>query len=287
LIVAAACVAPLSVSFAGALSIAVERHLARAGRTALALLVPALALGLGARALEVELAARRLGPALAAHDLGAIVTLGVAPNRAVLITEDESTLLRFASARVLLGLRPDLSVLPAQILAAGGAARMANQTIATIPAAADPLRALLARGVLDPSDVAPLAQKAGVLSDLPVHRVRAVARHAAPTGGPLTLALERVDPSDRRLRRPPLERHLAFLASALAPRPTSDRLRTELRVAATREARVLSSAGDRDGALAALARAAAFGADAERIARWTARVTAKQTLDNEPATADD
>jgi hypothetical protein len=287
IVVAAACVAPLSVSFAGALSIAVERHLARAGRTALSLLIPALALGLGARAFEVHLAANRLGPALVAHDLAPLITLGTVPIRGVILMEDEGSLLRFAGARVVHGVRPDLQVLPAQSLAAGGAARMANQTIATIPAAADPLRALLARGVLDGSDIAPLAQKGAVLAELPAHRLRGVARHAAPTGGPLTIALERVDPSDRRLRRTALERRLAFLATALAARPPSDRLRTALRVSATREARVLSIAGDRDGALAAIARAAAFGADAERLNRWSARVNAKQTLENEPPTNDD
>ncbi len=287
LVVAAASVASLSVAFAGALSIAVERHLARAGRTALALLIPALALGLGARAFEVELGARRLGAAAPAHDLGALVTLGIAPTRGVLLMEDETALLRFASARIVHGLRPDVLVLPAQALAAGGAARMANQTIAAIPAAAEPLRALLARGTLDPADIAPLAQKGAVLVELPTHRIRAVARHASPTGGPLHLALERVDPSDRRLRRSALERHLGYLATALAARPDSDRLRSALRVAATREARVLSIAGDRDGALAAIARAGALGADAERMKQWTARVNAKQTLENEPLTPDD
>ena len=279
--------APLSVSFAGALAIAVERHFARAGRVALGLLVPALALGLGARAFEVETLSRRLGPAVAAHDVAPLIIHGLAPARSVLIVEDEATLVEVAHARLISGVRPDLRLLPAQVLAAGGAARMTNETIAAIPAAADPLRALLARGTLDPSDVAPLAQKTGVLADLPVHRLRLAARHSSPTGGPMILALERVDPSDRRARRATLERRRAFLATTLAPLPSSDRLRRNLRMSATREARVLSIALDRDGALAALARAAAFGADAARIARWSARVSAKQTLETEPLSPDD
>lgn len=287
-VVAAAALAPLAVTFAGALSIAVERHLARPGRMALTWLVPALALGLGARAFEVEAGARRLGDAAAAHDLGSLVIYGLAPSRAVLIVEDEPTLLAFADARLLHGLRPDLRVLPAQTLAAGGAARMTNETLAAIPAAADPLRALLAHATLEPADVAPLAQKSAVLAAVPAHRLKGtIARHAMPTGGPLLLALERVDPSDRRIRRPGLERRLTFLAGALAARPADDRLRALLRVSATREARVLSVGLDREGSLAALARAGSLGADPQRIARWTARVAAKQTLESEPESEDD
>jgi hypothetical protein len=276
--------APLAVSFAGALAIAVDRHLARAGRHALALLVPALALGLGARAFEVEASARRLGPSVAAHDFAPLVTHGIAPARAVLLVEDEATLIEFAHARIVAGLRPDLRALPAQVLAAGGAARMTNDTMAALPTAADPLRALLARGVLDPADVAPLAQKTTVLASLPSHRLRSIARHAAPTGGPLILALERVDPSDRRLRRATLERRMSFLSGSLL---ANDQLRRVLRISATREARVLAAAYDREGALAALARSAALGADPLRVARWVARVHAKQTLENEPPCEDD
>lgn len=279
--------APLAVSFAGALAIAVERHLARPGRAALALLIPALALGLGARAFEVETLSRRLGPAAAAHDLAPLILYGLAPARAVLIVENEAALLDIARARLVLGLRPDVRVLPAQVLAAGGAARMTNDTIAAIPAASEPLRALLARGSLDPADIAPLAQRTAVLAELPSHRLRMIARHSSPTGGPLLLALERVDPSDRRARRTAFERRMAFLATTLSPLPLGDRLRYALRRAATREARVLSIALDRDASLAALARAAAFGADAQRIARWTARVTTKQTLESEPLCEDD
>lgn len=286
-VVAAAALAPLAVTFAGALSIAVERHLARPGRMALTLLVPALALGLGARAFEVETSARRLREALGAHDLAPLAIYGLAPSRAVLIVEDEPALLAFADARLVLGLRPDLRVLPAQVLAAGGAARMTNETLAAVPPAADPLRALLSHATLEPADVAPLSQKTAVLTSLRAHRLKAIARHASPTGGPLLLALERVDPSDRRIRRPALERRLSFLANVLAARPLDDRLRASLRMAATREARVLSIALDRDGALAALARAAVLGADSQRIARWSARVHAKQTLENEPETDDD
>src|SRR5207244_736721 len=140
-------------------------------------------------------------------------------------------------------------VLPAQVLAAGGAAHMTNDTLAALPSAADPLRALLARGALDPSDVAPLAQKTAVIAQLPAHRLRSIARHASSTGGALILALERVDPSDRRIRRATLERRMSFLATTTG---ANDPLRRALRIAATREARVLSMALDREGALAAL-----------------------------------
>lgn len=274
--------APLAVSFAGALAIAVERHLA--SRAAFALIVPSLALGLGARAFEVEMFARRIGPAAVAHDLAPLVVHGLTPARAVLIVEDEASLIDFAHARLVTGVRPDLRVLPAQVLAAGGAAHMTNETLAALPSAADPLRALLARGILDPSDVAPLAQKTAVIAELPAHRLRPIARHAAPTGGPLILALERVDPSDRRLRRATLERRMLFLSSTVT---SSDPLRRRLRVSATREARVLSMALDRDGALAALARASSLGADPLRIARWNARIISKQTLEKEPISEDD
>lgn len=286
-IVASVALSPLAVSFARALSIAVERHLAKAGRQAIVFLVPALCLGLGARAFEVELGARRIGEAAAAHDAAALLTIGIAPARGVVIVEEEDALLRLAHARIVHGVRPDLRVLPAQVLAASGAARMATATIGEIPSAAAPLRALLARGALEAADTAPLALDAAVLVDLPFARLRGVARHVSPTGGPLVIALERVDPSDRRLRRPALERRLGFLARALAGRPIDDRVRGALRVGATREARALSAALDRDGALAAIARAAALGADADRAARWTAKVTAKQPIDAEPPTPDD
>lgn len=286
-IVGCVVLAPLAVSFAGGLSIAVERHLANASRYAIVLLVPALALGLAARAFEVELAEGRIGDAAVAHDVAPILTLGVAPPRGVLIVEDEEALLRFAHARLVHGLRPDLRVLPAQALAAGGAARMANATIAEVEAAADPLRALLARGTLEPSDASPLALKAALLTDLPFTRVRNVSRYVAPTGGPLVVHLERIDPSDRRLRRPTLERRIGLLARLLSSRPPTDRVRRALRIAATREARALSLALDRDGALAAVEHAASFGADPDRTARWTAKLAAKQSIDLEPATPDD
>lgn len=286
-IVASVALAPLAVSFARALSIAVERHLAKAGRQAVVFLVPALCLGLGARAFEVEVGARRIGDAAAAHDAAALLTLGIAPPRAVVIVEEEDALLRLAHARIIHGVRPDVRVLPAQVLAASGAARMATATIAELPSAAAPLRALLARGALEAADTAPLALEAAVLVDLPFARVRGVARHVSPTGGPLIIALERVDPSDRRLRRPAFERRLGFLARALEGRPSDDRVRRALRVGATREARALSAAADRDGALAAIARAAAFGADAERAGAWSAKLTAKQPIDAEPPTPDD
>jgi len=286
-IVGCVVLAPLAVTFAGALSIAVERHLAAASRYAIVLLVPALALGLGARAFEVELGAGRIGDAVVAHDVAPLLTLGIAPSRGVILVEDEEALLRFAHARLVHGLRPDLHVLPAQTLAAGGAARMANATIAEVPTAADPLRALLSRGAIEPSDASPLALKAALLTELPFARVRGVARYIEPTGGPLIVHLERIDPSDRKLRRPALERRLGLLARLLSARPADDRVRRALRVDATREARALSLALDRDGALAAVARAAAFGADPDRSARWTGKLLARQSIDLEPVTADD
>ncbi|MGZ3450657.1 MAG: hypothetical protein ACXVEF_13735 [Polyangiales bacterium] len=285
--VAASVAAPLAAASASAIALLVDRKLAGSQR-AVAALVPALCLGLAARAIEVDLGARRLGlAASAAHDVAAIVTTGIAPPRAVFLVEDEAALLAFARDRLLHGLRPDLHVLPAQSLLAGGAARMATRTLAEVPGSNETLRALLARGVIDGADLAPLAQRAPVLDGLPAARVKLVARHAASTGGPLLLALERVDPSDRRLRQLAIERRLAALAGALAPRPANDRVRRALRVDATREARVLSSALDRDATLAAIGRARAFGAPEDRSARWLARTLAKQTLDSEPLTEDD
>ncbi len=283
LAVATAAVAPLATASAGALAIAVDRHVARARRRALLALVPALALGLGARAFEVELDARRIGAdACAAHDLAGIATLGTAPPRAVLLVEDDEALLRFARERLVHALRPDIRLLPTQSLLATGAARMAGRTLAEVPAALEPLRALLARATLEPADIAPLAQKAPVLVELSWPRLHAVARHAAATGGALSLALERIDPSDRRLRRPVLERRLAFFARALASAAPSDRTRRLFRDAAAREARAFASSGDRDAALAALVRAQAFGADADAVARATVKVNAKQTIDADP-----
>jgi hypothetical protein len=74
---------------------------------------------------------------------------------------------------------------------------------------------------------------------------------------------------------------------ALSSRPTNDGARTALRIAATREARLLSLALDREGAMAALARALALGADEARIARWISLVKSKKSLDAEPPTEDD
>jgi hypothetical protein len=285
--IAATVSAPLAAASASAIALIVDRKLARS-RRALSALVPALCLGLAARAIEVDLGQRRLGlAASAAHDTASILTTGVAPPRAVLLVEDESVLLSLARDRVLHGLRPDLHVLPAQSLLAGGAARMATRTLAEVPSANETLRALLARGVVDVADLAPLAPRAPVLDELPAARVKPVARHAASTGGPLLLALERVDPSDRRLRRAAIEQRLAALASALFSRPASDRVRRALRIDATREARIFSLALDRDATLAAIGRARAFGAPEDRSARWLARTQAKQTLDAEPLSEDD
>jgi hypothetical protein len=277
----------MACALAGGLSIAVERHIATPSRRAIALLVPALSLGLGARAFEVLLAEGRAGDGAVAHDVAPLLTFGVAPPRAVTIVEDEAALLRFAHARLVHGLRPDLHVLPSQRLAAGGAARMAHATIAEVPTAADPLRALLAHGTLEPSEASPLALRAALLVDLPFARVRALSRHLEPSGGPMIVHLERIDPSDRKLRRPSLERRAGLLARLLAARPPHDRLRAALRVQATRESRAMSLALDRDGALAAVARARAFGADPDRSARWANRLAARQSIDGEPTCPDD
>lgn len=228
-----------------------------------------------------------MGDAAAGHDVAALFTLGVAPPRAVLVVEDEAALLRFAHARLVHGLRPDLHVLPAQKLAAGGAARMANVTIGDVPTAADPLRALLAHGTIEPSDASPLALKAALLTDLGFARIRPVARYVEPTGGPLIVHLERIDPSDRKLRRPTLERRMGLLIRLLSGRPAHDRHRSALRVDATREARALSLALDRDGALAAVVRAQSLGAEPDRSARWLTKLAARQSIDLEPACPDD
>lgn len=282
LVVAAIALVPVAVRMAGALSIAVDRHLAVARLRPLAALVPALGLGLAARGFEVELEQRRLDlDGRAAHDLAAIVTWGVAPPRPALLLEDEETLLRWARERVVHGLRPDLRPVPTQRLLVTGAARVARRAMGALPSAADPIRALLARGVLESPDLAPLAQRVPVLAELPSARLRGVARNTSPTGGAPLLALERVEPSDRRIRRPAVERRLAVVSRGLARRPSTDRVRRALRLAAAREARLLAAAGDREAALVAVARASAFGLDDVTVARWTARITAKSTLDDE------
>jgi len=201
--------------------------------------------------------------------------------------ESEEALVRFSHDRALLSLRPDTRALPTHTLLLGGASTIARRTILELPAAGEVVRGLLATATLEEADVAPLSQQVPVLAALGAPRLKGLARHVDPTGGALMLALERVDPSDRRVRRGPLDRRLAFVVAALSSEPPGDRTRTALRVAATREARLLSAALDREGAGAAMARALALGADPDRIARWTAKVKARQSLESEPLSEDD
>ena len=275
----------------GAMHIAIDRSVgARIAPSwrALAWIVPALALGGASRGVEDELRARYLGgDAAAAPAMAALATIGTSPPRAVLIVEDEPTLVRFAHDQALLALRADLRVLPTYTLLFGGPSAMARRTITALPAAGEVVRALLASATLEESDVAPLAQQVPVIAALGVPRLKAVARHVDSTGGAVMIAIERVDPSDRRVRRIPIDRRLAFVVGALAGLPTSDPTRAALRTAALREARLLSLAVDREGASAAIARALALGADAERMARWTAKVKAKQSLEGEPKMDDE
>jgi len=282
---------PLAASTASAMHIAVDRQVGERRRPVqrvIAWLVPALALGLAARAMEDDLRMRRRSAdAAAAVDYASIATLGTTLPRGVLVIEDRRALVSWARDRVVLGLRPDTAVLPVQSLLVGGPGRMATRTLETIPKAADLVRGLLAHGTLEEADASPLAQQATLLVDLPASRVRLLARHADPTGGPLRISVERVDPSERRARRAALDRRLKFVVDALASEMVDDPVRAALRTSATREARALSSAGDREGAMAALARSLALGADAQRIARWMARVRAKQTLEIEPVCEDD
>ena len=297
-IVAIVVLLPTAASSIGALHLAVERFVIREragaprGRIspyrAVAWLVPALALGWSARAFEDELRDRRVSAdAAAAASIAAIETLGLAPPRAMLVIDDEPTLLRWAHARITLGLRPDVRALPTHSLLLGGAARIAARTTNEVPEADGLEHALLANGRLEESDVAPLQGRVALLSALPATRVRPLARHVDATGDALLLPLERVDPSDRRARRPALEKRLRFVVWALAERPLDDDLRRSLRVAATREARLLSAAGDRDGALSALARAGALGAEPERIAGWITMVKARQSIADLPPCEDD
>ncbi len=282
---------PLCASTASALHIAVDRGIGvrrRPFQRAIAWLVPALSLGLAARAIEDDLRTRRRSPdAAAASELAPLVTVGTALPRGFLVMEEARVLIGWARHRAVLALRPDLSALPVQGLLLGGPARMATRVIEQTPKAADLVRGLLAHGTLEESDVSPLAQQHALLVQLPAARLRLLARHADPTGGPLRISVERVDPSERRAHRVSLDRRLRFIVDALASEPAEDPLRAALRTAATREARVLAAAGDREGAAAALVRSQALGADPQRVARWMARLRAKQSLDAEPSCEDD
>jgi len=279
LVVGAAVLAPLSAQAGSALTMAAT-EVARAERQRLRRLaafglVPALCLGLAARAFEVELAASRsTADARAARPLHDLLGLGAAPVRAVWMVEDEPALVRVLHGRLVHGLRPDVRILPVQGLLSTLAVRATHLVMAEEPAVRDIVRALLARGGLEPSDLSPLAQRVALVADVSYARLRGVARHVQPLGTAVAFFLERIDPSDRRLRRPLLERRWAALR--LAP---DDPLREHLRAAALREARLLAFARDTDGAVAALRRAEAFGEPAEHVRALVARVLAKQSIE--------
>ena len=289
-VIAAIVLLPLSAAAAGAVHIAVDRQLGDSPsptRRVVAWLIPALTLGLAARALEDDVAARhRRADIAAACDLAPLVIEGAAAPRSLLAVDDTTTLVRWSRDRVVFALRPDTTVLPLQSLLLGGPGRMASHAIEAIPQAADVVRGLLARGALEEFDVSPVEQRVPLRVDLAVPRFRALARHGDATGGPIHLALERVDPSDRRLRRNALERRLRFVIDALRSAPEGEPVRANLRRSATREARLLSTV-DRDASEWALARALALGADPARITRWTVRLRSKQSLEAEPACEDD
>jgi hypothetical protein len=298
--VAVVAMLPVAGAALGALHLAVDRFVAHrldpratpAPRAAtlrvIGWIVPALALGWSARAFEDDVRTRRFSAdASAAVTWTSMATLGATPPDAVLLVDDEPRLVRWAHARALLGLRPDVRVLPAGVLLLGGASRLAGRTLDEAPGASDVLRALIAHGDLDEPDVSPLAEHAPMLAEVPVSRLRAVARHVDPTGGPLILALERIDPSDRRLHRPAIDRRLHFALEALASRTEIDLTRALLRGDAVREARLASMALDREAATFALVRARTLGMDPALADTWTAKLRDKRTLENEPPTTDD
>jgi hypothetical protein len=292
-VVAIVALLPLAAATLGAAHIAAMRwqssrvgaaHRPSAMRV-VAFVVPALTLGFSARVVEDELRARHRGPErAAAREMVPLATLGVASPRSVLLVDDERSVLSFGHDRVVVGLRPDLRILPTGDLLLGGGSVLAKRTIDVLPASALVLNGLIARGLIEESDLSPLTERTPVLAELQVARLRAFSRHVDPSGEALGLTIERVDPSDRRLRRPLLNRRLDFVVGWLDERDPERRV---LRVAATHEARILSLAGDRESALAAIVRSEALGADPERIARWKARLRAKQSLDLEPWCEDD
>lgn len=279
LVVAVAALAPLAAQAGSALTIAAteaargERQTLR--RFAAFGLVPALCLGLSARAFEVQLLGARVGAVAAStRDLHGLFGLGSAPPRAVWIVEDEPALVRVLRARLVDGLRPDVRILPVQGLLSTLAVRTTHAVMAEEPAIREVMRALLARGGLEPADLAPLAQRVALVADVAPARLRGIARHAQPLGTAIAFYLERVDPSDRRLRRAAAERRWAALALA-----KDDPLRDHLRASALREARLLSLARDTEGTIAALRRAEAFGEPAAHVRALLAKVQAKQALD--------
>lgn len=279
LVAFAAVLAPLAAQAGSALTMAAT-EVARAEqqrlrRLAAFGLVPALCLGLAARAFEVEALGSRSAPdARATRGLHALLGLGAAPVRAVWMVEDEPSLVRVLHGRLVYGLRPDVRVLPVQGLLSTLAVRATHAVMAEEPAVRDVVRALLARGGLEPSDLAPLAQRVALVADVSYARLRGVARHAQPLGTAVAFFLERIDPSDRRLRRPPVERRWSALH--LAP---EDPLREHLRAAAIREAKLLAFARDHEGAVVALRRAEGFGEPADHVRTLVARVLAKQSIE--------
>ncbi len=282
---------PTAAAALGALHIAVDRAMAprenenassRAGAArALAWIVPALAVGWSARAVEEEIRSRHVSVDVgAARAFAPIATLGAAPARVVIATEDDESVIAFTRARAGLGLRPDARLLPLGNLLFGGSARTTTLTIAAFPQANVLLRGYLSNGVLAEADVSPLTQQVPLFSTLPAARLLGLARHVDATGEALLVALERIDPSDRRLHRTAIERRLRFVLATLTDAP-DDPIRRALRASALREARLLSVAYDREGSLAALERARTLGADPVVIDAASARVKAKAVLENE------
>jgi hypothetical protein len=245
-------------------------------------LVPALTAGFAARAAEEDLSARRRPlDAAAAIDLAPLAAFGALPGHPIVVVEDEDALVRDAWPWLVDDVRPDLELLPTQSLLLGGAGRMATRTAMRFPRAAELLRSTLAESVVTESGSSPLAADATLVLDLPAARLREVARHVDPILGVLRIPLERVDPSDRRLRRQATEPRQRFLDAARALVP-GDPWTIAPRHASMRAARLLALASDRDAALAELSRARMLGEDPVRVGRWEAKLQGKRTLADEP-----
>jgi hypothetical protein len=250
-------------------------------------LVPALAAGFAARGAEEEATARRRPIEVAAAvELAPIATFGVLAARPIVVVEDEEALLRDAWGLVLDDLRPDLAILPTQSLLLGGEGRMATRAVSRLPRSGELLRSTLAVGEVTESGSSPCAADATLVVDLPSARLREVARHVDPSLGSIRLPLERVDPSDRRLRRAQLLARQRFLDGARARLP-GDPWTIAAQRASMRVARLLSLAGDREAALAELARARALGVDVVRVGRWEAKLQAKRGVVDEPELVDE
>jgi hypothetical protein len=269
-----------------ALFVAIARAL-RPGvlRLGLSWLVPALAGGFAARGLEEELHARRRPlENAAAIGLAPLASLGLSGPRPVVVIEDEPALVRDAWSLALDDLRPDAAMLPTQSLLLGGAGRMSTLAVARVPRAAELLRATLASGVVTESGSSPVAADATLILDLPSVRLRELARHLDVTLGVLRAPLERVDPSDRRLRRQAGLARQRFVDAGLALR-AGDPWCDPARLGALRGARLLALAGDREAALAEVARARVLGDDPARVGRWETKLGARRGLGDEPEIA--